>query len=246
MMDMYIPLFIVFLLAGLATVIKYFGGEGMIAGYNTASPAEQKYMSEKGVGAFIGNYLYLLAAIILAGFLSKKAGFIWGVDISWALFAVILIVMLIQARRFNPPTSMTTPQSAPTQKIGLWAGVIITLAVAGLITWDALPTQFDLDAKQVKITGAYGFNINYSNIDHIKLQKEMPIVGMKNNGLNMGPILKGHFTVKGIGGARLFLRSAHGPVLIITLKDHSNPVLINFSDPSETTRLYQQLKSQTR
>jgi hypothetical protein len=61
----------------------------------------------------------------------------------------------------------------------------------------------------------------------------------------MGPILKGHFQVEGIGGALLFMRSAHGPLIIITLKDHSNPVLINFSDPAETTQLYQQLKSQT-
>ena len=245
-MELYIILFIVILLAGLATVIKYFGGEGMIAGYNTASPAEQKYMAEKGIGAFTGNYLYLLAGIILAGYLSKKAGFVWGEDISWALFAVIIIVMLVRAKRFNPPVSMTTAKSARTQKVGWWAGAIITLAVAGVVTWNALPTHFDLEAKQVKITGAYGFNINYSEIDNIRLQTEIPPVGMKTNGLNMGPILKGHFQVKGMGSARLFLRSAHGPVLIITLKDHSNPVLINFSDPSETTRLYQQLKSQTR
>jgi hypothetical protein len=71
--DLYITLFIVVLLAGIATVIKYFGGEGMIAGYNAASSAEQKYMSEKGIGTFIGNYLYFLAGIILAGTLSKKA-----------------------------------------------------------------------------------------------------------------------------------------------------------------------------
>ncbi len=244
-MDLYITLFIVLLLAGLATIIKYLGGEGMIAGYNTASPAEQKYMKEKGVGAFIGNYLYFLAGIIMAGYLSKKAGLVWGVDISWALFAVIIIIMLIRARRFNPPTSMSTTQSARTQKISLWAGVIITLAVAGLVTWNALPTQFYLEAKQVKITGAYGLNISYSDIENINLQTEMPIVGMKSNGLNLGPILKGHFKVEGIGNARLFLRSAHGPVLIIILKDHSNPLLINFSDPAETAQLYKQLKSQT-
>ncbi len=245
-MDIYITLFIVFLLAGLATVIKYLGGEGMIAGYNTASPAEQKYMSEKGVGAFMGNYLYFLAGIILAGYLSKKAGFIWGEDISWALFVVIIIVMLIRAQRFNPPTSMAAPQSARTQKIGLWAGAIITIAVAGVVTWNALPTQFNLEASQLKITGAYGFNINYSEIDDIRLQTELPPVGMKTNGLGMGPILKGHFMVEGMGSARLFLRSAHGPVLIITLKDHSNPVLINFSEPSETDKLYQQMKSLNR
>ena len=244
-MDLYVTLFIVALLAGIATAIKYLGGEGMIAGYNTASSAEQKYMSEKGIGAFIGNYLYFLAGIILAGYLSKKAGFIWGEDISLLLFVVIIIVMLIRAQRFNPPASMITPQSAKIQKIGLWAGAIVTLTVVAVITWSALPTNFNLEAKQLKITGAYGVNINYSEVEDMRLQTEIPAVGMKTNGLDMGPILKGYFQVEGMGSALLFLRSAHGPVLIITLKNQSNPVLINFSDPAETIRLYQQLKSQT-
>ena len=50
-MDLYITLLVVFLLAGLATVIKYFGGEFLISGYNTSSADEQKYMKEKGIGA---------------------------------------------------------------------------------------------------------------------------------------------------------------------------------------------------
>ncbi len=242
-MDLYMTLFIVALLAGIATVIKYLGGEGMIAGYNTASPAEQKYMSEKGIGAFIGNYTYLLAGIILAGYLVEKAGFAWGEDISWVLFAIVIIVMLIRAQRFNPPAAMTTPQSAKIQKIGLWTGAIVTLTVAAVIIWSALPTHFNLEAKQLQITGAYGLNINYSEVEDMRLQTEIPAVGMKTNGLGMGPILKGYFQVEGMGSALLFLRSAHGPVLIITLKNQSNPVLINFSDPAETTKLYQQLKS---
>lgn len=243
-MDLYVTLLVAALLAGLATIIKYFGGEGMIAGYNTASPAEQKYMSEKGIGAFIGNYLYLLAGIMLAGFLSKKAGLAWGEDVSWILFAVVIIIMVIRAQRFNPPASLSTPQSFRVQKIGLLLGVIITLAVAGLITWTALPSHFNLEADQLKISGAYGINLNYSDIDDISLQTEMPAVGMKINGLGWGSILKGYFEVQGMGSARLFLRSSQGPVIIITFKDRSNPVLINFSDPAETTRLYQQLKSQ--
>lgn len=245
-MDLYITLFVALLLAVLATIIKYFGGEALIAGYNTSSPAEQKYMRDRGIAAFMGNYLYLLAAIIMAGYLIKKAGFIWGIELSWALFVVVIIVMLIRSRRFNPPPSLSSPRSAGIKKFSLWTGAMITIAVAGLITWTALPPQYHLGDKQIIITGAYGLNINYSDIEEIVLQTEMPAVGMKNNGLNMGPILKGHFTVKEIGAARLFLRGHQGPVLIISFKDHSKPVLINFFDPEETKRLYQQLKPQLR
>ena len=242
-MDTYITLFIVLLLVGLATLIKYFGCESMIAGYNTASPAEQKYMSEKGIGAFAGNHLYLLAGIILAGHLLKKAGFVWSETISWVLFVLIIIVMLFRIQRFKPPASMSTPQSVRTKKIGLGASAVITIAVLALVAWNALPSQFKLQDNQLQITGAYGLNIGYSEIDDIRLQTEMPAVGMKTNGLNLGPILKGHFNVEGMGSTRLFLRSAHGPICIITLKNNPSPVLINFSDPAETTWLFQQLKS---
>lgn len=244
-MDLYITLIIVVLLSGTATLIKYFGGERMIAGYSTASPVEQKYMSEKGIGAFIGNYFYLIAGIILAGYLGKRAGLVLGQEISFAMSAVISIVMLFRVKAFHLPESMITPQSARTRRIGLWSTAMIILAVAGLITWSALPTHFDLQAKQVKITGAFGFNINYADIDSLRLQSEIPTVGRKLNGFNLGPILKGHFQVEGMSSARLFLRSTRGPVLIITLKNHFNPVLINFSDPAETTHLYQQLQSHT-
>lgn len=243
-MDLYITLFIVFMLAGLATLIKYRGGgEGLIAGYNTASSAGQKYMAEKGIGAFVGNYLYFLAGIILAGYLGKKAGLVWGEAIAWGLFAITIMVMLIRAQRFQPPASITRPGSARIQKIALGVGGIILLAVTGLIGWGVLPPQFNLEDRQFRITGIYGMDIQYSAIDDIVLQADLPPVGIKINGFNMGPVLKGQFQVKGWGSTRLFLRSPTGPVIIIAFKDHSLPVLINFSNPAATAQLYQQLKA---
>ncbi|MEA4924725.1 MAG: DUF3784 domain-containing protein [Syntrophomonadaceae bacterium] len=242
-MDLYITLFIIFMLAGLATLIKYRGGEGWIAGYNTASSAEQKYMAEKGIGAFVGNYLYFLAGIILAGYIGKKAGLVWGEAIAWGLFTVTIMVMLIRAQRFQPPAAMTRPGSARIQKIALGVVGIILLAIAGLVIWGGLPPQFNLEDRQFRITGIYGMAIQYSAIDDIVLQADLPPVGMKIDGFNLGPVLKGQFQVKGWGSTRLFLRSPTGPVILITFKNHSSPMLINFSNPAATVQLYQQLKA---
>jgi flagellar basal body-associated protein FliL len=48
-MDVYIYLLTVLFIAGLATIVRFFGGEGLIAGYNTASAEEKAYMKEKGI-----------------------------------------------------------------------------------------------------------------------------------------------------------------------------------------------------
>lgn len=110
-MEVYIVSFIVLLLVILATVIRFFGGEMLIAGYNTASREERAYMKEKGIGKFVGNYMYALVAIILAGYLLRRAGVPYAEDISWAVFIVVIIVMLIRVRRFAPPWVSLTPKA---------------------------------------------------------------------------------------------------------------------------------------
>ena len=71
-----------------------------------------------------------------------------------------------------------------------------------------------------------------SDIETLELRETVPRIGTKTNGMNMGPILKGHFKTD-MGKARLFLCSESGPVIIIQQKEDET-VMINFSEPEET------------
>ena len=124
-MDVYIYLLTVLFIAGLATIVRFFGGEGLIAGYNTASAEEKAYMKEKGIGKFVGNYMYGLAAIILTGFLLEKAGVRYAQDIAWAVFAVVIVIMLIRIRRFNYPGTRNSPQARRSLRLTLLILVIV-------------------------------------------------------------------------------------------------------------------------
>jgi len=238
---LFVTLFIVFLLVGLGTLIKYFGGEGLISGYNTASAEKQKYAREKGVGKFIGNYLYLLAAVILAGYLLQKAGVPWAEQISWAVFIIIvLIIMPIQARRFNPPG----PPSRSSQIVRVIA-LLFVLIVFGYITWTALPPGINFTNNSFEISGAYGVNVKYSDIKAVELIDNLPAIAFRANGLGLGPIAKGHFNLKQDGPALLFLRSSTPPFLKITFKNSNEMIIINFSQPEETRRLHAAIKERS-
>jgi len=238
MVDLFTTLFVVFLLAGLATLIKHGGAEGLIAGYNTASKEAQKYMAEKGIGKFTGNYLYLLAAIILAGYLAQKAGFPWGRDLSSALFTAVIIMMVIRARRFNPPG----PPSR-SSRLAFIAALIIVVMVAAGITWSALPPGFSFKGHELSISGAYGTGIKYGDIETVRLENKIAPITMRTNGLGLGPILKGHFQLESGDSVRLFLRSRRPPFVYIKLGSGSESVIINFSGPDQTIELYRELKS---
>jgi len=246
--SIYPTLITIGILVALATIIKYLGGEMLIAGYNTSSAEAREYMKEKGIGAFVGNYIYLLAAIILAGFLLRQAGFVWGQDVAWGFFIAVIVTMLIRVQRFNPPGELTTGKNDKKQNIIVLAAivlsVVITAGVIGSIYWASRPPQYIFHDKSLQISGAYGTALNYSEIDSVRLATKLPPIGYKNNGLDAGPILKGHFQVEKLGQCMLSLRSAHGPVIIITRKNHGEPILINLAEPAQTRNLYQKIKSQ--
>lgn len=248
MVEIVIFLLISGLLFGLGTAIKYGKAYDLISGYNTASTHEKEYMIEKGLGDFVGRHLMVTAAAPLIGLILHKCGFIWGIEVGMGLLLILVFYMAIAAQRFKPPPS-DDPKSikkARSQKRLLITSIIFTVLICGGVGINIALTsrepQFILEANQMLISGSYGLLINYYDIDQIELKPTLPDIGIKNNGLDLGPILKGHFDVKGLGPSLLFLRSYQGPVIII-FRTGRQPVLINFTDPQKTIDLYNQLQA---
>ena len=234
-MEILINLLIVLGLAVLAIIIRFFGGEMLISGYNTSSPEEKAYMKEKGIGKFVGNYLFGLAAVILAGFLLGKAGVPYAQDISWAVFVVVIVVMLIRGRRFNPPG----PPSRQ-RRVTQWLALVIAAVVGVLVTWNALPAGIELQSGQVTISGAYGTSFKYVDIEQVQLLEELPEISLRTNGISLGPINKGHFQLDNGSSVLLFLRP---PFIHITFQSEGKPIIINSGDPVSTHELFQELSA---
>lgn len=80
----------------LGIIIIKFKMSYLIAGYNTSSKEQKEKYDERKLVIYIGNFLIISSMILISGgvltFIFKKSYFIF---ISWILFTVYIIVMLV-------------------------------------------------------------------------------------------------------------------------------------------------------
>lgn len=219
-------------------LIKYFKAYDLIAGYNTAPREVKEQIDAKALGDFIGRQLMIVAFAPLLGYGLKRAGFPWGIELGFGLLMLMIIYTVIKAQRFSPPIPANR-----TAKISILVSIIIILAIGAVIARTAMPPHFNLESEQFTISGAYGASVNYSDIKEISLQPDIPAIAIKTNGLDAGPILKGHFQLEDKRKALLFLRSTKGPVLVIQRHNEPELILINLKKPAETRSLYRNLNN---
>ena len=231
----------------LGVVIKYLKAYFLIAGYNTATKEEQQYMAEQGIGDFVGRQLMIMAAAPLLGLILKRAGFLWGIEVGIFIFIILVFYSVLAARRFNPPPHHYPPgefrgkaSNTRASVIALAISAVILIGIFGLIFWIAQPAEFILEQNALRITGAYGTVIPYSDIKNVELSNTIPELDKRTNGLSLGSIHKGHFAGE-MGEALLFMRSNLEPFIIIQRKE-SKTVIINLAEPAGTRSLYRQLE----
>jgi hypothetical protein len=77
----------------LGIIIRVFNLSGLIAGYNTASPAEKAKYNEKALTRFVGLMLISSGGILLIGgiFFLLNIASEFMMAVSWALFFIIII-----------------------------------------------------------------------------------------------------------------------------------------------------------
>ena len=89
--------------------------------------------------------------------------------------------------------------------------------------------------------GLYRDTIPYSSIQSVKLDADLPRIGMKTNGFAAFGTLRGNFNVDGWGNSRLFVNRNHPPFVVIETERRF--FAINFEEPARTRALYDELKS---
>jgi hypothetical protein len=122
--------------------------------------------------------------------------------------------------------------------IGILSVVVILLILS------TKPRNISVDASKLKISGMYGISLNISDIKSVELAKTIPAIKMRNNGVDLGEMHIGHFTLEGIGKGKLFIYSSSGPyVTIYTKLDFPKYIIINYTDKNKTQDLYKSISS---
>lgn len=98
-------------------------------------------------------------------------------------------------------------------------------------------TQSTVQVKSA--TESSSFSIQ--DIKNTTLEDSMPAAS-KRNGFNSGDVMRGVFSVEGLGVGHVYTQSAKGPFLLVTLRS-GGFYIFNYSDASKTQALYTMLKS---
>ncbi len=233
-----IPMALVF--AALGAAVKYLKCYWLIAGYNTMPRHKKEKVDAAGLGNFLGNWLFALAGLLLAGGILSRLGLIYADLIGWAIFYGAVLYMLMGAQRFDHNPRTKSDRIVLSLVFGSLA--VIGLAVFIFIFLGSLSPKSQIEEGYLKIDGFYGLNLPLSEIKEISLEDKMPPVMNKANGFDAGPVKKGAFEVEGLGRGRLLIHSPRGPFIFIFTSDSF--VIINFKDPERTGKLYEELSSE--
>ncbi|UNC92211.1 DUF3784 domain-containing protein [Candidatus Contubernalis alkaliaceticus] len=92
-------IFISLILLGI--LIKYTKWTWLIAGYNTSPKKEKEKYDTASLCNGVGNFLFILGAVMLIGSLGEFFNTNWLISVSWILFVLAAIVFLIYANTGN-------------------------------------------------------------------------------------------------------------------------------------------------
>ena len=148
----------------------------------------------------------------------------------------ILIITLI-TQKYDQNKQSTFKRNLPIIII-----VVISIAMTISFSYSAKPTTVIFSVNNIEFTGKYGITIQADQIKNVELLDNIPHIKIRTNGVGLGNILKGHFTLDEIGRCHLFLRLPNPPYLYIEL-NNGKKILFNSTDTTYTKNIYQRIQN---
>jgi len=128
--------------------------------------------------------------------------------------------------------------------------IVITFFIVGIIVIPAiliciatLPPKVIIDATDINISGVYGVKYQKSEIKTIEITDSMPKIKLRTNGIGMGRIQKGDFSIENMGKCKLLLQNHTVPPFIVIIDHNDETLFLNFNNPEETQSMYSLLQN---
>ena len=117
--------------------------------------------------------------------------------------------------------------------------VLVVAAVIFIIIRSARPTEYIIQNGTLQISTAFGESITLSDIEKVQLKNNMPTNISKDNGLDLGTILKGEFEADS-DKLHVYVDTTKPPFIYIYTKD--GLTIANAQSKAETQALYKKLR----
>jgi hypothetical protein len=197
----------------------------------------------EGLSAFVGNMLYLMAAIFLAAslaYLLDHPLIFLGI---MALLFPQTIYMLIKVQKYDGNSK--NPDGSYKLQVKLLIGflVIVFIGVGVLMYLSMLPVNVVATDEYLEIEDAlYGRKIKWEEIEKVTLEDKLPQIEARTNGASIGEIHKGNFRLEGRKRAVLFITSCQPPYIYIERKQGlQGLIIINDKDKEVTLEFFNRI-----
>ncbi len=217
-------------------------GLGLVVGRNPrllsrcASSSDAGRAGRKARRAVLRAFLGSAFATAAGGTLTLALG--WR-EAAWLFLIAPGLVALIAAIGMSAGESRRSSDAAVVPVLLAFLFGLPAL-VAGYAVFSLRDPSLSLSPDRLRIGGAYGERIPWSEIFSVRLTDTLPFVEERTDGLGTGTIRKGYFRLRGIGTAKLLLTSGKGPYIYMR-KRSGQYVVLNFGEAERTVRSYERI-----
>ena len=233
---LWVTLFLGILFFGLGFLITEKNASTLLSGYNTMSEEEQAVFPLK---AYLKAFKrFHIRFGILFTVLGVVLWFIGKDYVGYHLGITPILAYLVFFYRTKSLTNTATNKRL--YRLGTGVLIATLIFIIGLFAWSERTSEIVIESDQIQISGPYGVNIAFTEIDSIALLDSPPEITARLHGIATGKVSKGKF--KGPNGSRYLTLIEHpADLYLIIYRVKDTPVIIALDSASEQ-EVYERLK----
>lgn len=224
---------LLFLVSGI--LVKSGKYQWLFSGYETKQELQSGRDYIKRLRNFIGNFCFVIGAILLLAGIFDHYHVFYGLVLSIASLFFVVAFMLIRVQKYDRQI-LPDKKRKGGARILLGSLVVILVIVGGMLIYGSMEASVEVGPDRIEIGGLCGTTIDMSRVSDILMINELPKIQSKNSGFDFANVLKGNFRLQGIGEGKLYVNSGTPP--FIEIKYDDSFVIMNFKDSNTTHKIY--------
>jgi hypothetical protein len=219
---------------GLGWLILFKKAYGLISNFHSRPEVEKEQLIQNGYPQNTGKMLMVTGMAMLILLPMLFSDFLYALEVQVVFMLVILLGGFIYLSKYEVAAKRKKSYIISSSIFIVTFGFVSVLTYIGYQDYQLVQKD-----DTFEVTGVYGDEWHYKNIQRVELLQEMPKVEVRKNGFGMPTMSKGHFIVRGYGSSLLYIYKGNAPYLYVEVGDEQ--LFINSKSESETKGWFEQL-----
>ena len=217
------------ILIALGVLMKRF--PKLIAGYGTLSVEERKFIDIKGLSSFMCfSFVGMGIVSLLAFYICLGLGHADWAGLSLLLPLAYIPFLIVKANKFDHNPSKRS------RKYVVSISIFAIILVGFFMLYAILPAQVRVKQGEIVFTGMFGTSKPVESFSNIRISYTLPEISRRLNGLSVGGINKGRFSLANGSSCIMYLASNESPYIVLT-EQNGKEIFFNTKRPVATFAL---------